>query len=233
MIIIYDFDGTLTPYSLPQYEILIENGYSDDILEEKIKNKIRTENCTLYQAYYQIYIEILKEKNIKFNKSNICKGAKSVKFNKGVEEYFKAMQYKETGVKHYIVTSGLQEYIYQTSIEKYVQGIYGVTFKEDNGIYTDLDVLLDDTKKVEVIKNLIIENNNDKEIIYLGDGLTDKKAFEYVHSIGGKNIFIKIGENSVLKYNKLNEKNIINKCFEPDYSENSEIRNYIKHEINK
>ena len=32
MIIIYDFDGTLTPYSLPQYEILIENGYSDDIL---------------------------------------------------------------------------------------------------------------------------------------------------------------------------------------------------------
>lgn len=124
-------------------------------------------------------------------------------------------------------------YIYQTNIEKYVQGIYGVTFKEDNGIYTDLDVLLDDTKKVEVIKKLIIENNNDKEIIYFGDGLTDKKAFEYVHSIGGKNIFIKIDENSILKYNKLNEKNIINKCFEPDYSENSKIRNYIKNEINK
>ena len=26
MIIIYDFDGTLTPYSLPKYEILIQNG---------------------------------------------------------------------------------------------------------------------------------------------------------------------------------------------------------------
>ena len=233
MIIIYDFDGTLTPYSLPQYEILIENGYSDDILEEIIKNKIRKENCTLYQAYYQIYKEILEEKNIKFNKSNICKGAENVKFNKGVEEYFKEMQYKETGVKHYIVSSGLQEYIYYTKIEKYVQGIYGVTFKKENGIYTDLDVLLDDTKKVEIIQKLIIENNNDKEIVYFGDGLTDKKAFEYVHSIGGKNIFIKIDENSILKYNTLNEKNIIDKFFEPDYSKNSKIRNYIENIINK
>lgn len=29
MIIIYDFDGTLTPYSLPQYETLCQNGYTD------------------------------------------------------------------------------------------------------------------------------------------------------------------------------------------------------------
>lgn len=27
-------------------------------------------------------------------------------------------------------------------------------------------------------------------IIYLGDGLTDKKAFEFVHSLGGKTVFI-------------------------------------------
>ena len=212
MIIIYDFDGTLTPYSLPQYEILIENGYSDDILEEKIKNKIIIEKCSLYQAYYQIYKEILKEKNIKFNKSNICKGAESVKFNKGVEEYFKAMQYKETGVKHYIVTSGLQEYIYQTSIEKYVQGIYGVTFKEDNGIYTDLDVLLDDTKKVEVIKKLIIENNNDKEIIYFGDGLTDKKAFELPFSLVDMADYLMIERTAMMReLKRMKDENIIKK----------------------
>lgn len=32
MIIIYDFDGTLTPYSLPQYEILKKCGYNDETL---------------------------------------------------------------------------------------------------------------------------------------------------------------------------------------------------------
>ena len=27
--VVYDFDGTLTPYSLPQYEILKKCGYDD------------------------------------------------------------------------------------------------------------------------------------------------------------------------------------------------------------
>ena len=42
-----------------------------------------------------------------------------------------------------------------------------------------------------------------------------------------------IDENSILKYNMLNEKNIIDKFFEPDYSKNSKIRNYIENIINK
>ena len=35
MIIIYDFDGTLTPYSFPKYQILKECGY--DEIKFKIK----------------------------------------------------------------------------------------------------------------------------------------------------------------------------------------------------
>ena len=58
-------------------------------------------------------------------------------FNKGVLDYFKIVQYKKTGIKNYIVTSGLQEYIYETPIKNYIQGAYGVTFKEKDGIYTE------------------------------------------------------------------------------------------------
>ena len=36
MIIIYDFDGTLTPNSLPQYEILKKCGYDDKRLMERM-----------------------------------------------------------------------------------------------------------------------------------------------------------------------------------------------------
>ena len=228
MIIIYDFDGTLTPYSLAQYEILIKNGYNDEVLDKRVKTKMKKDNCTVYQAYYSTYKEILKENNIQFNRANICEGAENVNFNKGVVDYFKNTQYKETGIKHYIVTSGLQEYIYETPIKNYIQGVYGVTFKEENGIYTDLDILLDDKKKVDAIKKIIAENNNDTDIIYFGDGLTDKKAFEFVHSLGGKAVFIAQGENPILKYNKINETGIIDEYFEPDYSENSEIRNYVE-----
>ena len=39
MIVIYDFDGTLTPYSLPQYEIIKKCGYN----EEKLINRVAEE----------------------------------------------------------------------------------------------------------------------------------------------------------------------------------------------
>ena len=166
-----------------------------------------------------------------FNRVNICKGAEKVNLNKGVVDYFKNVQYKKTGIKHYIVTSGLQEYIYETPIKNYIQGVYGVTFKEKDGVYTDLNILLDDQKKVDAIKKIIAENNNDTDIIYFGDGLTDKKAFEFVHSIGGKTVFIAQGENPISKYNKTNENGIIDEYFEPDYSESSKIRNYVEKQV--
>lgn len=46
MIIIYDFDGTLTPYSLQKYEILKQCGYTDETLmnrvNEEMSKKIKT-----------------------------------------------------------------------------------------------------------------------------------------------------------------------------------------------
>jgi len=41
------------------------------------------------------------------------------------------------------------------------------------------------------------ENNGTNKVIYFGDGLTDRYAFEYVHSIGGKNVFIISNNKSV------------------------------------
>ena len=65
MIIIYDFDGTLTPYSLPQYEILKKCGYDDDRLMERIKKEIQKGNAKeIYDAYYKCYIDILSENGI-------------------------------------------------------------------------------------------------------------------------------------------------------------------------
>ena len=82
--------------------------------------------------------------------------------------------------------------------------------------------------KVDIIKKIIKENNNDTNVIYFGDGLTDKKAFEFVHSIGGTTVFIAQGENPISKYNKINENGIIDEYFEPDYSKDSKISKYVK-----
>ena len=230
MVVIYDFDGTLTPYSLPQYEIIKKCGYDEEKLMNRISEKL-TNSEGLYEAYYKCYIEILLENNILLTKENVCLGADKVKFNNGVIEYFKNFQSQTTGVKHYIVTSGIKDYVNKTVIGKYVDGVYGVTFNEENGIYKDIDILLTDKKKVDVIKHVQKDNKETNNIIYFGDGLTDSFAFEYVHSIGGKNVFIATKNESMETYKKLNVKGIIDKCFEPDFSMDSELSKYIQTQI--
>lgn len=230
MVIIYDFDGTLTPYSLPQYEIIKKCGYNEEMLMNRIEEKL-TNSKSLYEAYYKCYIEILLENNILLTKANVCLGADKVEFNNGVIEYFKNFQSQTTGVKHYIVTSGIKDYVDKTVIRKLVDGVYGVTFNEENGIYKDIDMLLTDKKKVDFIKQVQKDNQETNNIIYFGDGLTDGFAFEYVHSIGGKNVFIATKKESMETYKKLNVKGIIDKCFEPDFSMDSELSKYIQTQI--
>ena len=230
MVIIYDFDGTLTPYSLPQYEIIKKCGYNEEKLMNRIAEKL-TNSEGLYEAYYKCYIEILLENNILLTKENVCLGADKVEFNNGVIEYFKNFQSQITGVKHYIVTSGIKDYVDKTVIRKFVDGVYGVTFNEENGIYKDIDILLTDKKKVDVIKQVQKDNKETNNIIYFVDGLTDSLAFEYVHSIGGKNVFIATKNESMETYKKLNVKGIIDKCFEPDFSMDSELSKYIQTQI--
>lgn len=230
MVIIYDFDGTLTPYSLPQYEIIKKCGYNEEMLMNRIEEKL-TNSKSLYEAYYKCYIEILLENNILLTKANVCLGADKVEFNNGVIEYFKNFQSQTTGVKHYIVTSGIKDYVDKTVIRKLVDGVYGVTFNEENGIYKDIDMLLTDKKKVDFIKQVQKDNQETNNIIYFGDGLTDGFAFEYVHSIGGKNVFIATKKESMETYKQLNVKGIIDKYVEPDFSMSSKLSKYIQTQI--
>lgn len=82
MIAIYDFDGTLTPYSLPQYQILKQCGYTDKKLMKRVEElMIKRRGMSLYDAYYKSYIDILSENGITMSRDNVCLGAKDVKLN--------------------------------------------------------------------------------------------------------------------------------------------------------
>ena len=232
MIIIYDFDGTLTPYSLPQYEILKKCGYDDERLMRRIKEEIQKGTVTdLYDAYYKCYIDILSENGIAISKETACLGANQVAFNPGVVDYFKRFQSQTTGIKHYIVTAGIKDYVEETPISKFIDGAYGVTFKQENGKWGEIDFLLTDKTKVNVIQEIQSQNRGTNEIIYFGDGLTDNFAFEYVHSIGGKNVFIKSNEESQKTYQKLNVNGMIDECFDADFKIHSDIDKYIQKQL--
>lgn len=228
MTIIYDFDGTLTPYSMPQYAILKKTKHSNDEFLKLVKEKIKNENISLYDAYYETIKNLLIENNISFTKENICLNSSNVEFNKGVLDFFYKFKSEVSGIKHYIVTSGFEDYIRKTPINKYVDGIYGTTFNNNsNGEYTTINRLMTDQYKVNAIKS-IVQKENDNNIIYFGDGLTDEFAFQYVKEIGGTTVFVASDMDNNANLNNLTKKNLIDKVFETDFSINSNIYKFIE-----
>ena len=88
-------------------------------------------------------------------------------------------------------------------------------------------------KRMEYIKiqDIQLHNEGTNKIIYFGDGLTDELAFQYVHKIGGKNVFIASNKQSIENYNKLNINGIIDKCYEADFGKDTKLSEYIQKEI--
>lgn len=228
MIVIYDFDGTLTPYPLPKYETFHKCGITEFEGALRGKKIMEEENLSLYEAYFVAYRRYLEENNLPFNRESVCLGADNVTLNKGVLEYFQTLCSEKTGIKHYVVTAGFEEYIRDTPVFPYLDDVYGSTFTEVDGIYDEIDVLMNDENKVDTIKEIEKLNNvSTSDIVYFGDGLTDKDAFMYVHNNGGKSVLLSNSRESK-EYQYFENLGIIDECFGLDFSVDSELYNYIK-----
>lgn len=228
-IIIYDFDGTLTPYPLPKLEILKKCGLNDITTNheflKKVKEKSENENIDTYLAMYQTLFEIINKSNIELIDENLCLGSKDVEYNPGVFEFLDYLN--KLNIKNYLVSSGLKPFLNKTDIAKKFTKIYATTFKYQNNKIIDIGYLMSDKKKVEAIKEIIRENNtNPSNIIYIGDGLSDYYAFEYIHKNNGTTILLQ-NHNEI---NPLLEK-VISFKTTPDYSINSKLYNYITNQI--
>ncbi len=224
IVIIYDFDGTLTPYSMPQYQVLKDCGYDSPKLFSRIEDMIKRRKISLYEAYVETIFQILSENNIEKSMDSICKGAMEVTYNPGAIAYFE----KFKNVKHYVITSGYEDYIRRTKIYPYLQEVLGTRVKID-GNETSIAYLMTDEKKVEAIKKVVKESKTDFEnVIYIGDGLTDRYAFEYIHKKGGVSIFL--GEKTE-QIEILCKSCMIDYCFEKSFEEGSSLDQYIQNRV--
>jgi phosphoserine phosphatase len=223
--VIYDFDGTLTPYSMPQYKIIIDLGYLDEVLIPIVEQTMTKDNINIYEAYLKVINEILTTNKINNKLEAITKDAIALTYNKGVVDYFKSL--KDKNINNYVLTSGYEEYIRKTEIGKYLKDVFGTKVTFTTTSYK-INKLVTDKDKETILKNFIKENNLDfKKIIYVGDGITDYYAFNYIHNNGGTTILITSNTNNNFKYN-----DIIDYYFKNDYSKDSEIVNYINKRIN-
>lgn len=232
-IIIYDFDGTLTPYPAPKFEILekcgIVGGASNKEYKEKALEISIKEKKNVYLALYEVFFNVIRKAGYPLNNESFSLGSKNVKYNKGVENFLHRA--KEKNIKNYLLSSGIKIFLEGTTIAPYFEDIYASTFLYNNKKEAiGVDFLMNEENKVEAIKDILKKNNlsdnNCSSIIYIGDGLTDLKAMEFIKKNKGTNILVYTKEDSEV-VSIMKEKGIIHKYFKADYEENSELSKYI------
>ena len=232
--IIYDFDGTLTPFSLPKFDILekcgIKDGAHNPEFLELAKKRAKDKNIDFYTAIYEEYFELIRNAGFRLIDENFSLGYDNVSYNKGVLEFLRMLC--ENNISNYLLSSGVKVFLEKVSISSYFREIYATifTYNQKNEA-TGFEFLMSDKNKVVAIKEILrkngIENEDCSDIIYIGDGFTDYYAMKYVREHGGTSIFVYRDLNSK-DMKSIKEENVVDFYTEADFSQNSELNGYVR-----
>ena len=248
--ILYDFDRTLAKEDLQNYSFIPALNMTPDQFWGATNAFAQKEGVEKILSYMYMMISQAREKNIKLTKKFLLNLGKDIEYFEGVETWFRRInEYGEKNgvlIEHYIVSSGTKEIIEGTSIAKEFKAIFACEFlfdeKTEEAIWPKLAInytmktqfffriakgilkITEDNKVNERIKEKRIPYRN---IIYIGDGLTDVPSMLLVKENGGKSIAVypKGEKERVLQ---LIEDARVNFITTADYSPNSDLDKVVK-----
>lgn len=207
--LIYDFDKTLCDKDMQEYSFIPNLGLSPEEFWRET-DKITTKNHMdkiLSCMYMMLHISNKMEKPVK--RENFVKLGKDINFYPGVLTWFERInKYGESigiTIEHYIISSGLKEIIEGTEIAKYFKEIYACEFLYDhNGIAVWPAMSVNYTTKTQFLSRInkgVLDISDDttlnkmmleddrristKNMIYIGDGITDIPSMRMVRETGG------------------------------------------------
>lgn len=251
--ICYDFDKTLSPKNMQEFDFLKElnlsasdffGGQEDVIQKYKADKMLINMYATIYEA---------KKQGINIDKNKLKKYGSSIELYKGVDTWFDRINKygQEMGVKveHFIVSSGIKEMIEGTPIAKYFKKIYACSYVyNDNGEPIWPAMSVNYTNKTQFLYRInkgcldetdgsindMLDHENRlvpfENMIYIGDSDTDIPCMRLVMKSGGKAIGVYKKENKqhkkYLKDLLLNNK--INYIACADYSKGEMLETIVK-----
>ena len=258
--LIYDFDGTLAPGNMQEYDFIPAVGKSNREFWSEANSLAQQQDADMVLTYMARMIQAARSKGLSLRREAFQESGRRVTLFAGVREWFgRINRYAaDRGIRilHYINSSGLKEIIEGTGIAHEFRKIYACSFLYDvDGIAYWPGVAVNYTNKTQfifkinkgvesvydatLVNRYIPENERPvpfRRMIYVGDGTTDIPCMRLVKNFGG---------HSIAVYNPESEKsarrdmtglirdNRVNFVCPADYSEGSEIDTIIKTIIDK
>lgn len=247
--ILYDFDKTLATDDMQNFSFIPSLNITKEEFWDSTEEFTRKTGMEKVLSYMYMMIEKSKEKGILLTKEYLNNLGKDVKFYEGVTTWFKRINAyaEEQGIKieHYILSSGTKEIIEGTPIAKEFKKIYASEFLFDkDGVAIWPKLTINYTSKTQYVFRIskgALNQLDDvgvnsrakakripyKNMIYIGDGLTDVPCMTLIKDKGGRSIAI-YQKGKKEKIHTLIEEDRVNYICRGDYSVNSDIEKIIK-----
>ncbi len=257
--LIYDFDKTLCTKDMQEYGFIPNMGMEANEFWREVGELTDKEEMDSILAYMYKMVEKARDKKVVINKEVFTDLGKGIEYFSGVEEWFERInQYGKDNnviIEHYIVSSGIKEIIEGTSIAKYFKNIYACEFMYNyNGLiewpkfavnYTaktqflfriNKGVLKVDSTSAVALNNYTPEEERYipfKNMIYIGDGLTDVPCMKLVNVNGGQSIAVYDSGKGDNEAKQLLENNRVNFIAPAIYDIDSSMDKLVKLAIDK
>ncbi|MBO4939838.1 MAG: haloacid dehalogenase-like hydrolase [Clostridia bacterium] len=249
--ILYDFDKTLCTTDMQEYDFINNLGLTPSQFWGEAGEITKQHGVDKILAYMFLMIKKCKEQGIPLTEEYLNKCGENVVLYKGVNTWFERInEYGESlgvNVEHYIVSSGTYEIIKGTPIAKYFKNIFACKYMYDeNGEAIWPALAINYTLKTQYIFRIskgILDTTDDdnlnrtqeeherriayRNMIYIGDGLTDIPCMKLLKEKGGKSIALyPSGKGKKVKVLVKDER--INYVCVADYSVNSTLEKIVK-----
>lgn len=212
--IAYDFDGTLAPGNMQEHDFIPALEMDIPSFWAEANLIARRNDMDEVLAYLYLMLQKAKEKDMPIKREDFVKFGSQISFYPGVEEYFGRINFyaaqKNFQIEHYLISSGIREFVEGSSIYKYFTDVFASGFMYDkDGIACWPALGVNYTNKTQFLFriNKGIHNSYDNtlinsivpeeekpipfsNIIYIGDGETDVPAMKMVKLQGGTAIAV-------------------------------------------
>ena len=252
--LIYDFDGTLSPGNMQEYDFIPAIGKSNHEFWEKSNQTALEQDGDPILAYMYQMLHEAQSAGKSLRRESFAQSGQNIELYEGVKEWFPRINAyaAERGIKlhHYINSSGLREMIEGTPIAKEFRKIYACSFFYNvDGVAYWPAVAVNYTNKTQFIFkiNKGIESVYDsvrinefieeekrpvqfRHMIYFGDGTTDIPCMKLVKQQGGHSIAVYNPRSRQKRQEMLRliHDNRVNYVCPADYSPDKEIDRLVK-----
>ncbi len=257
--IAYDFDGTLAPGNMQEYDFVPAIGMGKKRFWQEVNKLTQLHDADNILAYMMHMLDKANAAEVPVRREDFVAFGRSVTLFEGVSDWFKRINRygRRRGLKieHYIISSGIREMIEGTPIAQKFAAIYASAFIYDhNGVAKWPALAVNYTTKTQFLFRInkgvlnVYDNSKINEFIpkedrpvpfehmaFVGDGDTDIPCFRLVKEQRGHAIAVykPATRGAKGRAEKLVKEGRVNFIAPANYSENSEIDKFVKGIIDK